>query len=40
MPLFAGEFNGSVGGEGEGWAAEGMQLALDMMNQRGIHWAP
>jgi hypothetical protein len=40
MPLFAGEFNAAVGGEGEAWAAEGMLLALRMLNQRGIHWAP
>ena len=40
MPLFAGEFNAAVGGEGQPWAAEGMDLVLDMMNRRGVHWAP
>jgi len=40
MPLFAGEFNAAVGGEGRPWASEGMNLTLDMMNRRGIHWAP
>jgi len=40
MPLFAGEFNAAVGGEGEPWAAEGMRLALQMLNRRGVHWAP
>ena len=40
MPLFAGEFSAAVGGEGQSWASEGMNLVLDMMNRRGIHWAP
>jgi len=40
MPLFAGEFNAAVGGEGQSWTAEGMGRVLDMMNRRGIHWAP
>jgi len=40
MPLFAGEFNAAVGGEGEAWTAEGMRLALEMFNRRGIHGAP
>jgi len=40
VPLFLGEFNSADGTDSELWAAEGMDLVLARLNQRGIHWAP
>jgi len=39
MPLYLGEFNAADGTESLGWAAEGMDLVLERLNERGVHWA-
>ena len=39
-PLFMGEFSGADGTNSVQWASEGMDLVLERLNARGIHWAP
>ncbi|MBM4389367.1 MAG: cellulase family glycosylhydrolase, partial [Deltaproteobacteria bacterium] len=39
-PLFLGEFNAADGKDSGKWAAEGMDKTLEMLNRRGVHWAP
>lgn len=39
LPIYLGEFNAADGEDSFSWAAEGMDLALSRLNQRGVHWA-
>ncbi len=38
LPLYLGEFNAADGEDSLSWAADGMDLALERLNRRGVHW--
>lgn len=39
-PIFLGEFNAADGTDSESWAAQTMGEVFEMLNNRGVHWAP